>query len=86
MEDATAGDPIHGTKWTRKTLRKLVEELRHKKFTVSHETVRRLLRTLGYSLRGNRKALSKRLLADGPLTPDGIQACAEAIALTLPPA
>ena len=58
--DATAGDPIRGTKWTRKTLRKLVEELRRKKFKVSHETVRRLLKGLDYSLHHNRKERSKR--------------------------
>jgi hypothetical protein len=64
LRDATAGDPIRGTKWTRKTLRKLVEELRHKKFRVSHETVRRLLKQLNYSLRYNRKERSKRQDAD----------------------
>jgi hypothetical protein len=58
--DATAGDPIRGTKWTRKTLRKLVEELRRKKYKVSHETVRHLLQRLDYSLRHNRKERSKR--------------------------
>lgn len=64
LEDATAGDPIRGTKWTRKTLRRLVAELRRKRFKVSHETVRRLLRGLGYSLRRNRKERSKRQDAD----------------------
>jgi hypothetical protein len=64
LQDATAGDPIRGTKWTRKALRKLVEELGHKKFEVSHETVRRLLKTLDYSLRYNRKERSKRQDAD----------------------
>lgn len=43
----------------RKTLRKLVEELRSKKLYVSPETVRRLLKDLGYSLRRNRKRQSK---------------------------
>lgn len=49
-----------GTKWTRKTLRKLVKELRRKKFKVGRETVRRLLKRLDYSLRHNRKERSKR--------------------------
>lgn len=49
-----------GTKWTRKTLRKLVKELRRKKFKVGRETVRRLLKRLDYSLRRNRKERSKR--------------------------
>ena len=64
LQDATAGDPIRGTKWIRKTLRKLVAELRHKTFTISHETVRRLLKKLDYSLRYNRKQRSKRQDAD----------------------
>ena len=64
MQDATAGDPIRGTKWIRKTLRKLVTELRHKNFTISHETVRRLLKQLDYSLHHNRKERSKRQDAD----------------------
>jgi hypothetical protein len=64
LEDATAGDPVHGTKWTRKTLRALVKELRGKKFKVGRETVRRLLTQLGYSLRSNRKERSKRQDAD----------------------
>lgn len=64
MQDATAGDPIRGTKWTRKSLRTLVKELRHKQFKVGRETVRRLLKALDYSLQGNRKTASKRQDAD----------------------
>lgn len=60
LKDATAGDPIRGTKWTRKTLRTLVRELRRKKFKIGRETVRRLLKQLDYSLRYNRKERSKR--------------------------
>jgi transposase InsO family protein len=41
--DATAGDPISGTKWTRKTLGKLAKQLRRRGDPVSRETVRRLL-------------------------------------------
>ena len=64
MADATAGDPIRGTKWIRKSLRTLVKELRRKKFKVGRETVRRLLKALDYSLQGNRKVDSKRQDAD----------------------
>lgn len=60
LEDATAGDPIRGTKWTRKALRTLAWHLRRKGFKVGHETVRRLVKALGYSLRGNRKCVSRR--------------------------
>lgn len=60
LKDATAGDPIKGTKWVRKTLRKLKKELRRKGFKIATETVRRLLRLEGYALRVNRKRLSKK--------------------------
>jgi len=60
LQDETAGDPIRGTKWTRKTLRKLVKELRRKKFKIGRESVRRLLKGLDYSLCRNRKERSKR--------------------------
>ena len=60
LADATAGEPIHGLKWTRKALRNVAKALRRKGFKVSHETVRRLLRQLRYQLRVNRKHLGKR--------------------------
>lgn len=60
MKDATSGDPIRGTKWTRKSLRTLVKELRRRRHKVGHETIRRLLKGLGYSLCANRKELNKR--------------------------
>lgn len=58
MTDATAGDPITGLKWTRKTLRSLTRRLR-RKFTVGKTTVARLLRLRRYALRANRKRLSR---------------------------
>lgn len=60
LKDATLGDPSSGLKWTRKSPRKLAKALRGKGFKTSHETVRRLLATLGYSLQVNRKRLGKR--------------------------
>lgn len=59
MVDNTAGDPITGLKWTRKTLFALTRELQ-KEFQVGHSTVARLLRQQGYVLRTNRKRLSPR--------------------------
>jgi len=59
LQDATAGDPITGLKWTRKTCRNLARELRHKGFQVGRDTVLRLVGVLGYTLRGNRKRLSR---------------------------
>jgi hypothetical protein len=59
LHDATAGDPMTHLKWTRKTSRSLARELRRKGFKVSHNTVARLAMELGYTLRGNRKRLSR---------------------------
>lgn len=60
LKDATAGDPITGLKWTRKTSRKLSRALRHQGFQVGRTTVARLARGLGYTLRSNRKRLSRK--------------------------
>ena len=51
LRDATAGDPISGIKWTRKTVRQLGRELARRGHQVSHETVRRLLSESDYVLR-----------------------------------
>jgi hypothetical protein len=58
LEDATAGDPITGTKWTRKTLRQLSRELLQKGLRVGRNTLRRLLKAQHYALRVNRKRLT----------------------------
>jgi len=60
LQDATAGDPITGLKWTRKTSRNLARELRKKGFKVSYNTVSRLARRLEYTLRRNKKRLSRK--------------------------
>ena len=60
LQDATAGDPISGLKWTRKTTRKLAEELKGKEFQVGHSTIPRLVRKLRYTLRSNQKRLSRK--------------------------
>jgi hypothetical protein len=60
LQDATAGDPISGLKWTRKTTRKLAEELKEKAFQVGHSTIPRLVRKLRYTLRSNQKRLSRK--------------------------
>jgi hypothetical protein len=59
LVDATAGDPITGLKWTRKTTRKLARRLR-RKFKVGRTTVARLLQLQRYALRANRKRLSRQ--------------------------
>lgn len=58
MEHETAGDPISGLKWTRKTTEKISGELRTLGITVCPNTVGRLLKDLGYSLRVNHKKIS----------------------------
>ena len=60
LQDATGGDPISGLKWTRKTTRKLAEELKGKDFQVEHSTIPRLVRKLRYTLRSNQKRLSRK--------------------------
>jgi hypothetical protein len=59
MKDETAGDPITGLKWTRKTTEKLATELRTGGVNVCARTVGRLLKKLKFSLRVNRKQLSR---------------------------
>jgi len=59
LEDASAGDPLTGLKWTRKTLRALERALRRKGFKVGFVTIRRLLRKLRYAIRVNRKRLTR---------------------------
>lgn len=60
LEDATAGDPISGLKWTRKSSRKLSRQLKRRGYRVGPDSVRRLLRRQKYSLRGNRKHLNPK--------------------------
>ena len=60
LKDATAGDPITGLKWTRKTCRKIAKELKRKGFQVEHSTIPRLVQHLGYTLRVNHKRLSRK--------------------------
>ncbi len=58
MEHETAGDPITGLKWTRRTTEKIAGYLQILGIVVCSNTVARLLRELGYSLRVNHKKLS----------------------------
>ncbi len=60
VEDATAGDPVKGLKWTRKTSRKLSCALKRRGFKVGPDTVRRLLAQQDYVLRANRKRLNQK--------------------------
>lgn len=55
VDPQTRGDPMSPLKWTSKSLRKLAAALRAMGHRVGHDSVGALLKTLGYSLQGNRK-------------------------------
>lgn len=60
LKDTTAGDPITGLKWTRKTQRAMERILHRKGFMLSDTTIVRLLPDLGYALHANRKRLTRK--------------------------
>jgi len=55
VDPATRGDPRSPLLWTSKSTRNLAGELQRAGHQVSHMTVARLLKQLGYSLQANRK-------------------------------
>ena len=55
LADEVAGDPIAGTRWTRKTTGSIAEELLTVGIKVSAKTVGGLLRKMQFSLKTNRK-------------------------------
>jgi hypothetical protein len=57
MRYETAGDPMTGLKWTRKTTEKLANELRRLGIEVSPNTVGRLLKKMRFCLRVNHKKI-----------------------------
>jgi transposase len=57
VADDCRGDPMRVLLWTSKSVRKLAAELREQGHEVHFTTVAALLRSLGYSLQSNRKAL-----------------------------
>lgn len=59
MEFETAGDPMTGLRWTRKTTAKIAGELCQVGIDISPSTVGRLLKKLGFSLRVNHKQLAR---------------------------
>jgi hypothetical protein len=59
MQAETAGDPMTGLKWTRRTTAKIAEELKSFGIDVSSKTVARLLKQLGFSLRVNQKKVAR---------------------------
>ena len=57
MAHETAGDPMTGMKWTKKTTQKIADELHSIGICVSAKTVARLLKQMGFSLRVNQKKI-----------------------------
>jgi len=55
MKNETAGDPISGLKWTKKTTQKIANELNCIGIKVNRNTVGTLLKEMNYSLRANVK-------------------------------
>ena len=58
LESNTCGDSENLLQWTNLSQRVLATELSRKGFEISHQTVAMLLDELGYSLQGNKKAIS----------------------------
>ena len=57
VEPVARGDPESPLRWTCKSLRQLESELRSQGYAVSHTSIGNLLKAMGYSLQGNRKAM-----------------------------
>jgi hypothetical protein len=64
LKHDVAGDPCTGLKWTRRATRKIAKELRALGIAVSARTVARLLEDMDFSLRVNRKSISRSSHAD----------------------
>ena len=58
MRHDTAGDPITGVKWSRRTTRNIAAELTALGIAVSKNTVGRLLKKMDFKLRVNRKQIA----------------------------
>lgn len=58
MKYETAGDPMTGLLWTRKSTEKIARELQREGIMVSAKSVARLLKGMKYSLQANRKKIA----------------------------
>src|SRR5258708_11091228 len=57
VDPVTRGEPESPLRWTRKSVRKLAEELKGQGHETSHRMVAELLTEMGYSLQANQKTL-----------------------------
>ena len=58
MKYETAGDPMTGLLWTRKTREKIADELSKEGFEIGKTTVGKILKKMNYSLKSNGKKVS----------------------------
>jgi hypothetical protein len=58
LEHDTAGDPMTGLRWSRRSTTRIAEVLLPLGISVSPNTTARLLQRMGYSLRVNHKQIS----------------------------
>jgi hypothetical protein len=65
MRHDTAGDPITGVKWSRRTTRKIAAQLAALGIAVSKNTVGRLLKNMDCKLRVNRQQIASTKKPDG---------------------
>ena len=61
MKYETAGDPMTGLLWTKKTRQKIADELSKAGIVVSATTVGKILKDLKYSLKCNSKKVAKSI-------------------------
>ena len=59
MEDDTAGSPMGGLKWSRKSTYTVSKELRCKNIFIGPKTTGKLLKDMKYSLKSNRKTVAE---------------------------
>jgi len=59
MDNDTAGDPMSLKKWSRKSLRNIVDHIRDKDIQISTNTTAKLLKELGFSLKSNKKEIAE---------------------------
>ena len=64
LDQETAGDPVTGLKWTRRTTGKIAEALKTLGIEISRTSVGRLLKQMHYSLRVNHKKIGSGSHAD----------------------
>lgn len=57
LEGNVSGDPMKPLMWTSKSIRNIEKALKERGYSISYSTVSEILKTLGYSLQSNRKAL-----------------------------